>query len=444
MKIKSVGKKYSSILLIICLVASNCIQVRANDLVEYNYTSSQINETVAEDSKQTEELGETAVDDSNQTEKTNETATDDNEQTEEINETATEVNEQTEEMTETATEVNEQIEEPEKIEVPEAIAIENKELENILVPIVEIKEAQPLAIPQNLKASFEDGKVKIEWDSVEGALGYDLLINDTIISDIEKSPYYYCDISDESEYSVKIRAKFSEEEKAISAYLETKHVEMSNETASVNSLTDSIENGILGEWSSAVSVSAVASVGTRVSGNISVDTFWSAKNSPYIITGKMEIAQGASLSIEAGTVITMNKSSASNGEILIKGNLYASGTAGRPIVFTSINDPEYGGVKPTAWSGLHVYSTGELNLNYAEIRYAGGDAISSSGNLSISNSTISNSSGNGIYISTREMNVSIERNNIVDIGGTGYILTMLMEERFHSIKIRYQIAEKNQ
>jgi len=270
-----------------------------------------------------------------------------------------------------------------------------------------------------LKASFEDGKIKIEWDSVEGAISYDLLVNGTLICDIDESPYYYDQISDESEYSVKVRAKFFEEDKTSSEYLEKNHVEMANDISSVDSQSDSCENEMLSEWSTEVSVTAVSvtvssSAGTKVSGNISEDTFWSAEDSPYIISGDMEILQGVTLTIEAGAVITMKETTSSYGSIIVQGKLEATGTANNHIVFTGNKDPMFGGTTPGYWGGFKVRTTGQLNLDYTEIRYASSYAINNSGNLNISNSKISDTKGYGIYVSTSEMNVSIENNEIIN------------------------------
>lgn len=98
-----------------------------------------------------------------------------------------------------------------------------------------------------------------------------------------------------------------ERKKAVLNYLENKHVELANETISVDNLSDSSENETLSEWSAKFSVTTSTLVGTRVSGNITEDTFWSAENSPYIVSGNLEVLQDVTLTIEAGSVITMKK-----------------------------------------------------------------------------------------------------------------------------------------
>lgn len=69
-------------------------------------------------------------------------------------------------------------------------------------------------------------------------------------------------------------------------------------------------------------------------------------------------------------------------------------------------------------------------MNHAEIRYAGSNAINTNGSLHISNSTISNSKGNGINLNTRATNVSIENNNIVENGGTGVYINYINDGEF--------------
>jgi len=89
MKIHNRKKRCSLFFIIICLVASNCIQVSANDLESYNYTSTQADEKTTVDNEQIEESDEELTVDGQQIEATGETSTTDTERTEEIDETET-------------------------------------------------------------------------------------------------------------------------------------------------------------------------------------------------------------------------------------------------------------------------------------------------------------------------------------------------------------------
>jgi len=77
-----------------------------------------------------------------------------------------------------------------------------------------------------------------------------------------------------------------------------------------------------------------------VSGNITSDTEWVAENS-YILDGRVFVAQGATLTIQAGTIIKANAGTGANASVLIvtRGSkIEALGTAAAPIVFTSAAD----------------------------------------------------------------------------------------------------------
>jgi hypothetical protein len=69
-------------------------------------------------------------------------------------------------------------------------------------------------------------------------------------------------------------------------------------------------------------------------GNISTNTTWN-KNNVYLLNGFVYVTTGATLTIEAGTVIRGDKTN--KGTIIVEmgGKLIANGTAAEPIVFTS-------------------------------------------------------------------------------------------------------------
>ncbi|MBU2528656.1 hypothetical protein KKF70_04635, partial [bacterium] len=70
---------------------------------------------------------------------------------------------------------------------------------------------------------------------------------------------------------------------------------------------------------------------TYVSGTISVNTIWTAGNSPYIVNGNITLNSGVKLEIEPGVVVKFN----SGMYLLIYGKLTAVGEEGKDIVFTS-------------------------------------------------------------------------------------------------------------
>jgi iron complex outermembrane receptor protein len=103
---------------------------------------------------------------------------------------------------------------------------------------------------------------------------------------------------------------------------------------------------------------------------------WTLENSPYIITGNVDVPENASLIIESGVVVKF----AGYYSINISGKLEAIGHVGKRIVFTSIHDKEFGVTEqPTAvlptnedWAGIEIApsSTNQSKLEYCIIRYS--------------------------------------------------------------------------
>lgn len=148
-----------------------------------------------------------------------------------------------------------------------------------------------------------------------------------------------------------------------------------------------------------------------VSGTISADTVWkdifADPNVPdYLATGnvtaaaELTVAPGVVVHFSEDVVFTINE----NG-----GALIAEGTAEKGIVFTSAD--EAGDVH---WGGLVVKSSSSKNiLNYTRVSYAGGEdnllyassawrkggiAVSNDGRLKLTNSTLANNLGDGIFV----------------------------------------------
>lgn len=97
-----------------------------------------------------------------------------------------------------------------------------------------------------------------------------------------------------------------------------------------------------------------------VAANITVDTRWTANNT-YLISGPIYVKDGATLTIEPGTVVRGNKTVAGSALIITKGSkLIANGTKTAPIVFTSS-----GGVGNRAigdWGGIILLGKAANNL----------------------------------------------------------------------------------
>ena len=167
---------------------------------------------------------------------------------------------------------------------------------------------------------------------------------------------------------------------------------------------------------------------TSVSGIISLDTTWTAADSPFIVTGDL-IVQGkdgadgvTTLSIEPGAVIKFNSSrkitiGAVTGD---PGALIAQGTAGAPVTFTSSQaDPT-----PGSWLNITFQKTAHSSslLEYCNIEYAGygnyGAVYCNYSSPTITNCQINNSSSAGIYFYSSSASIS----GCLFTGNAGYDL----------------------
>ncbi len=99
---------------------------------------------------------------------------------------------------------------------------------------------------------------------------------------------------------------------------------------------------------------------TSVKHNISQNTTWKKRKSPYVVTKNVMVEQGATLNIEPGTRVEF----AADAGIEIRGNFLAVGTADKPIVFTSRTD------KP--WATLHFTDFSEDATFTDDGRYLSG------------------------------------------------------------------------
>lgn len=117
-------------------------------------------------------------------------------------------------------------------------------------------------------------------------------------------------------------------------------------------------------------------------GAIAADTTWSASN-VYVVTCDVTVEPGATLRIEAGTVVKLSIGTYSGNELIINGQLEARGTADAPVVFTSLRDDQYGGDTngdgaattgaPGQWSAITFGSGSRGRIIHTIIRYGGGD-----------------------------------------------------------------------
>ena len=202
-------------------------------------------------------------------------------------------------------------------------------------------------------------------------------------------------------------------------------------TGSVDvTVTVTDEDGALGSGIATVSVSLTGQTFT-VSNNITSDVTWVGGNT-YVLDGRIAVVSGATLTIEAGTLIKGEEGDGANASALIiarGARIKANGTANSPIIFTSVSDEIQPGSISSPnldendigeWGGLLVLGNAPISADAAAVQiegipaddtnglYGGNDAADDSGTLN--------------YISIRHGGANIGEGNEINgltLGGVG-------------------------
>src|SRR5581483_2954466 len=139
------------------------------------------------------------------------------------------------------------------------------------------------------------------------------------------------------------------------------------------------------------------------SGDIPDGTIWD-NTQVQAITGNAHVPAGATLTIQAGTVIQFNGGT----NLTVDGRLDAPGTAAAPVTFTSYRDASpLGGADggfPGDWGAVKFEARSSGTLNHVAIRYGGhsgaylpGELILAAG-VPVSGSTVSKSVTAGVRV----------------------------------------------
>lgn len=148
-------------------------------------------------------------------------------------------------------------------------------------------------------------------------------------------------------------------------------------------------------------------------GNITTNTTWTA-DQVYLLNGWVYVKAGATLTIEAGTVIRGSKTN--QGALIIEqgGKIMANGTQSQPIIFTSnqaAGSRDYGD-----WGGI-------ILLGYATINVPGGTATIEGGVGSVyGGSNDADNSGSLKYVRIEFPGIAFSPNNEINgltMGGVG-------------------------
>ncbi len=102
--------------------------------------------------------------------------------------------------------------------------------------------------------------------------------------------------------------------------------------------------GVLVPVQGVVAPTAAAAGPTVVpGGSVTSAETWSKSGSPFVVSGRVRVDEGGSITIEPGVVVKFQTGSFDNRILVYGGQLMAVGTASEPIVFTSIRDDSVGG-----------------------------------------------------------------------------------------------------
>ena len=154
-------------------------------------------------------------------------------------------------------------------------------------------------------------------------------------------------------------------------------------------------------------------------------TTW-VKTTTYVVSGRVFVQDGETLTIEPGTVIKGKPGTGDNASALIVsrgGKLMAVGTAAEPIIFTFEADPLDGSTAPTTrgrWGGLILLGKSKLNSTPGETAIEG---IPTSEKRGLYGGTeLNDSSGELKYVSIRHGGSDIGAGNEINgltLGGVG-------------------------
>ncbi|MFT4833744.1 MAG: hypothetical protein ACJA2C_000870 [Marinoscillum sp.] len=168
-----------------------------------------------------------------------------------------------------------------------------------------------------------------------------------------------------------------------------------------------------------------------IEGNVATDATWSS-DSVYVLGGRIAVTSGATLTIEAGTIIKGQAGTGTNATALIVARgakLMAVGTAAAPIIFTSVADEIQPGEVESPnldeginglWGGIIVLGNARISADNESEQIEGIPANDSNGLYGGTDDA--DNSGTIQYISVRHGGANIGEGNEINgltLGGVG-------------------------
>lgn len=106
------------------------------------------------------------------------------------------------------------------------------------------------------------------------------------------------------------------------------------------------------------------------------DFFFEAMGLPYILANSYRVAAGATLTIQPGLTLQMDKA------LMVDGNLVAAGSAAQPIIFTGRVESK------GSWQGMHIADQATALLNHVTLKNGGQGQEATGYNLRVSGSSV--------------------------------------------------------
>ncbi|MFT6034673.1 MAG: hypothetical protein ACI9XJ_000239 [Marivirga sp.] len=164
---------------------------------------------------------------------------------------------------------------------------------------------------------------------------------------------------------------------------------------------------------------ATLEISQNISEDITLVDVFDDGTPDYRVTRGIEVLEAATLTIEPGVIVEF----VSDAYLDISGTLLSSGTATQKVILTGVSESK------GFWSGVFIFSNNTNNLiSNTEIKYAGGAArgfgiasaavgVNSGDRLTMTNSTISDSDGYGIYFEGGSKVEGFENNSFLNNEG---------------------------
>lgn len=174
--------------------------------------------------------------------------------------------------------------------------------------------------------------------------------------------------------------------------------------------------------------------GVSVTENITEDETWTSDN-VYVLGDRISVTNGATLTIEPGTIIKGEEGQQANAKALViadDGKINAEGTAEEPIIFTSVADeispgevqsPNLSPDRSGLWGGVLVLGKAPISAETNEDGQRSVEGIPTNDPTSFfGGSNPSHSSGTLKYVSIRHGGTNIGQGNEINgltLGGVG-------------------------